>query len=218
MCTECNLIEHECAESFCLEKCLLLGVDVISAYGASGVPLSPLFLSLYIGEDAEIPIHSIVAGADGKFPLGLAGVHSEMYRRKPESKEIENARRDFGALDDRKVADYFDKTIQLKNEVMLPSTLLPYIEGCFNRSTESSLKKSYRARQAFENKGHVLLQAGEYDYCRDKIQEVLAHVRKSFDDATTVHAELSCGNGKLIASHICDEPYYAFVKITFKCC
>ena len=62
------------------------------------------------------------------------------------------------------------------------------------------------------------MQAGEYDYCRDKIQEVLAHVRKSFDDATTVHAELSCGNGKLIASHICDEPYYAFVKITFKCC
>ena len=127
----------------------MLGVDVISAYGASGTPLSPLFLSLYIGEDAEIPIHSIVAGADGKFPLGLAGVHSEMYRRKPESKEIENARRDFGALDDRKVADYFDKTIQLKNEVMLPSTLLPYIEGCFNRSTESSLEKSYRARQSF---------------------------------------------------------------------
>jgi hypothetical protein len=217
VCTKCNLIEHDCAENFCLEKCLLLGVDVISAYGACGAPLSPLFLSLYMGESAEIPIRSVVAGSDGKYPLGLAGVHSEMFRRKPDAKEVETARRDFGALDDRKVAAYLDATVQSKNEVLVPGTLLPYIEGCFERSAETSLEKPRRARQAVENKGHVLLQKGEYAFCRDKIQEVLAEVRESFDDATTVHAELSCDKGKNIAAQICDQPYYAFVKIIFKC-
>jgi hypothetical protein len=222
VCTKCNLIEHECAENFSLEKCLVLGVDVLSSTGAVGGPLAPLFLSMYLGCDGEKPIRAAVAGSEGKYPLALAGLHSTMFRRKPDNEDVERARRDFGLLTDENVAEYLDATVQSEGRVTLPPALLHHIEGCFERTTETSLEKNHRAQQAAS--GMFVLQKHEYAFCRQKIQQVLSDVRGSFDDATTVLAELSCDQhqdyekSRNIASIISDQPLHVFVKLIISCC
>jgi len=213
VCTKCNLIEHDCAEHLCLEKCLVLAVDVLSSTGSTEAPLSPLFLSLHLGCDGEDQIRSAVAGADGKYPLALATQHPKMFERKADDP---GPRKDFGMLSDESIADYLDATVQTEGQVTLPPALLTHIEGCFERTTETSLEKMHRAKQAAS--GRFVLQKDEYAFCRLKIQQVLGDVRESFDDATTVVAELSCNKNKDIASVICDQPYYVFVKVTVSCC
>jgi hypothetical protein len=216
VCAKCNLIEHDCAEHFDLEKCLVLAVDVLSTTGSAGAPLAPLFFSMHLGCDGENQIRSSVAGSGGKFPLALAGVHPVMFRRKPDDASVERGRRDFGLLSDENVANFLDSTVQSHGKVTLPPALLEHVEGCFVRSAETSLEKTHRAQQA--TNGQFVLQKHEYMFCRDKIQSILADVRESFDDATTVLAELTCDNTKSIASLICDQPFYVFVKMTIQCC
>ena len=216
VCSKCNLIEHECAENFSLEKCLVLGVDVLSTAGAREGPLAPLFLSMHLGCDGEKPIRAAVAGSDGKYPLALAGIHSAMYRRKQDDDDVERARRDFGMLTDENVSDYLDATVQSDGKVTLPPAFLTHIEGCFERSAETSLEKIFRAKQAAG--GMFVMQQHEYAFCRKKIQQVLADVRGSFDDATTVLAQLSCDPNKNIASLICEQPFYVLVKVIISCC
>jgi hypothetical protein len=213
---KCNLIEHDCAENLDLEKCLVLAVDVLSSTGSVGTPLAPLFFSMNIGREGESQIRSCVAGSDGKYPLALAGTHPALFRRKADDACVELGRRDFGKLSDENVADYLDSTVKAHGHVTLPPALLEHVEGCF-KSSENSLERTHRAHQA--TGGQFVLQSHEYMFCRDKIQELLAEVRESFDDATTVLAELSCcDTTKSIASLICDQPFYVVVKMTISCC
>jgi hypothetical protein len=215
VCTKCNLIEHECAENFSLEKCLVLAVDVLSCKGSVESPLAPLFLSMHLGCDGENPIRAAVAGSDGKYPLALAGLHTAMFRRKPDTEDVDSARRDFGLLSDENVAEYLDSTVESEGRVTLPPPLLRHVEECFERAAETSLEKTHRAKQAAN--GMFVLQKHEYDFCRPKIQQVLANVRNSFDDATTILAELSCDSKQSIATLVCDQPFYVFVKFTVSC-
>jgi hypothetical protein len=220
---KCNLLEHDCADSLNLRKCLLLGVDVLAATGASDAPLAPLFFSLFLGDEEEnYQIRAAVCGSNNKYPLALASTHSAMYRRKPDVADGENKRRDFGNLDDEQVAAALDATVAKENSVAVPASLLPHIEECFDRSSQKSLEQTHRAKQALS--GQVVLDPYEYMRCREKIQHILADVRGGFDDATTLVAELSCNAATVVddrhlstQSVICEQPYFVFVKLTVSC-
>jgi hypothetical protein len=210
------LPEHDCSENVCLEKCLVTSVDVISSGGTCDSPLSPLFFTLHLGSDRENPIASDIAGCNGKFPLALARQQGKMFRRKPDDEHIENARRDFGKLDDNAIAECVNPTVQQDGRIALPAALSPYVTECFARSHLTSLEGPRRAQEA--SQGVLLLQYAEYELCRNKIQDVLSTVRESFDDATTLWAELSIDSAdRAIATQVCDQTYYVYVKMTVSC-